>query len=106
MHTRIFTSCLPLHQPSTAVDGTGSQIEQRSSKYGKNQDLRIQSKEVQCDASYFWQSQNPWPSYTRIFSAVRRRLRNTKTAPENGSLRSCCLHTRAKPSMPLRKSTA
>jgi len=28
-----------------------------------------------------WHSQKPWPSYTRIFTAVARRLRKTKTGP-------------------------
>ena len=52
MRTRIFTSCQIPHRPSIAVAGTSSQIEQQPSKQGKNQDLRIQSKEVQCEASY------------------------------------------------------
>ena len=45
--TRTFTSCqIPVHRPSTAVAGTGSQIEQWPSKEGKNQNLRIKAKEV------------------------------------------------------------
>ena len=49
-------------------------------------------------------SQKPWPSYTRIFTAVHRRFRNTYAAPQNGSTASRSRHSRASPSMPRRKS--
>src|ERR1035441_1859532 len=104
MRTRIFTSCLPLHRPSTAVDGTGSQIEQRLSKQGKNQDLRIQSKEVQCEASYLAQTQSLLPSHTRTFSRLRWPLQNKNRCPLRGSHDKRSRTRPYSPSNPLRMS--
>src|SRR5437016_1191316 len=54
----------------------------------------------------FWHSQNPCESYTRILRVVALRLRNTNRQPEKGSVCSTSWQTRARPSIPRRRSTA
>jgi len=50
-------------------------------------------------------SQNPWPSYTRIFMDVFLRFTNTKRYPEKGSEHSSFLVYAARESIPFLKST-
>ena len=69
-----------------------------------DQGPRLESQEAQCEDGWLWQSQKPWPSYTRSFTAVRRLLRKTKTMPPNGSAASPARQTWARPSIPRRKS--
>jgi len=57
--------------PNNSTDSScaSSPVAARSDDEGQWANFPLESR--------LWQSQNPWPSYTRIFMAVLRRLRNT-----------------------------